>query len=345
MPLGIVGLAFLGCLCGALSAQTPANSPNRLDYDEVKNGEETRRVLRPMAAKLRDSVVKIDVDGNTVALGLVVDASGLVLTKASELRPGRLSCWLARGGQVGAERLAVDDQNDVALIRVAAKGLKPVSWSEAPAIVGQWVVTPGIAELPQSMGIVSVPPRRILHPRALIGVQLNRRLPGAVVESVMEGLAAKQAGLKAGDKVLQLNGREVTDGDQLIRELREFREGQSVQLRVRRAEEEFDVTLAMKVPDAGPGGRGVDRAERMNRMGSTPSARAEGFGQVIQHDTVLQNWQCGGPLVDLDGRVLGMNIARAGRVASYALPSDLVRSTYERLRSRAVPGASGKTGE
>jgi serine protease Do len=36
-------------------------------------------------------------------------------------------------------------------------------------------------------------------------------------------------------------------------------------------------------------------------------------------------------LVDLDGRVVGLNIARSGRVNSYALPSSLVQSVFERL--------------
>jgi DNA repair exonuclease SbcCD ATPase subunit len=41
--------------------------------------------------------------------------------------------------------------------------------------------------------------------------------------------------------------------------------------------------------------------------------------------------ECGGPLVDLDGRVVGINISRAGRVNSYALPVSLVQNVYQRL--------------
>ena len=35
---------------------------------------------------------------------------------------------------------------------------------------------------------------------------------------------------------------------------------------------------------------------------------------------------CGGPLVNLDGKVVGMNIARAGRTESYAIPCACVGS-------------------
>ncbi len=316
-------------------AQSPANARTRLEWDRVKNGEETLRAFRPVSEALRSSVVKIDLDGNTVALGTVVDASGLVLTKASELGKGRLSCWLFDGREVPAKRLAEDDLNDVALLRVEAKNLKPVEWSDGPAVVGHWVVTPGIADLPQAVGILSVPARRIMHPRALIGVQLNRRVPGAVVESVIDGLPAKEAGLRAGDIILKLNGQAIGEADELTKKLREFREGQGVTLRVKRVDSEFDLSVNLRLPNLGEAGRGLERADRMNRMGSTPSNRAEGFALALQHDTVLQNWQCGGPLVNLDGRVVGLNIARAGRVASYALPTDLVRTILGNLRARA----------
>ena len=47
---------------------------------------------------------------------------------------------------------------------------------------------------------------------------------------------------------------------------------------------------------------------------------------------------CGGPLVDLDGAAVGLNIARAGRTESYALPADVVIAAVKTLRSAAVNG-------
>jgi S1-C subfamily serine protease len=61
------------------------------------------------------------------------------------------------------------------------------------------------------------------------------------------------------------------------------------------------------------------------------SARASGFPSVFQHDTVLSPNQCGGPLVDLEGKAVGLNIARAGRVSSYALPADIVVAAVDQM--------------
>ncbi len=55
----------------------------------------------------------------------------------------------------------------------------------------------------------------------------------------------------------------------------------------------------------------------------------------MTHDTVLQAAQCGGPVVDLDGRTIGLNIARADRTASYAIPAGTVRKVVDELLSGA----------
>jgi len=52
--------------------------------------------------------------------------------------------------------------------------------------------------------------------------------------------------------------------------------------------------------------------------------------------------QCGGPLIDLDGGVVGINIARAGRVATYAIPAAEMRQIVDRLSTRAA-GESGES--
>jgi len=300
--------------------------------------------FEPISRATRDSVVKIDLDGNTVALAAVIDASGLAVTKASEIKEGKLTAWLAIGKEVEVQLIAKDEENDLALVKVNAKNLKPIQWATDETSVGQWVVTPGIAETPQAVGIVSVPPRKIPPPRAFIGVVLDFKSPDAKIAQIMAGLGAEAAGLKPGDVVLKVNDSPVKERQELVKKLRTFREGQSVKLRVQRGEEEFDATIKMMAPKPEFGGRGFDRAARMNQMGSVTSQRAEGFDLAIQHDTVLQNWQCGGPLMNLDGKAVGLNIARAGRVASYALPGSVVRPAIARLQAQTTATES-KTGQ
>lgn len=324
--------------CVAAQLTSAQNSPDRppgLPRERFRSGSEVLRAFAPVSEATRHSVVKLDVDGNTVALGAVIDPTGLALTKASEIKKGKLTCWLAGGREAQAELLAADAESDVALVKVHAVGLKPIQWAVGEVVVGQWTVTPGIEATPQAVGILSVPPRKILHARALIGVQLDFNAPTARIAQLMPGFGAEKAGLKAGDVILAVNDTPVANRESLTTTLRNYREGQTVKLRVLRAQEEFEAQVQMAVPQPDRTLRGFDRQERMNRFGSELSERAEGFELALQHDTVLQAWQCGGPLVNLDGKAIGLNIARAGRVATYALPAMLVRQIADSLRAQA----------
>ncbi len=320
----------LGLLAPLASAQDYSGSAP-LPRDRYRNGEETLRAFAPISEATRYSIVKFNVNGSTVALGTVVDTNGLVLTKASELKKGKLTCWLASDKEVDAEVIAIDEDEDVALVRVHASGLKPVQWDTDQVSEGQWAITPGIAETPQAVGIISALTHRIRPPRALIGVEFEFGGSAPKIEELLPGLGAEKAGLKPGDLIIGMNHTAVTNREQVIEALREFREGQIVKLRVRRADKEFDAEVRMMVPRSGQLGAEVNPQLRRSRTTGEISQRAEGFEQAIEHDTVLPPWLCGGPLVNLDGKAIGINIARAGRVTTYALPARLVERILDNL--------------
>ena len=84
-------------------------------------------------------------------------------------------------------------------------------------------------------------------------------------------------------------------------------------------------------------GGGFDRGDFQNKMGSTLSEKRAGFPIILQHDTVLKSSDCGGPLVDLDGKVVGINIARAGRTETYAIPAEALQPIIAELKSGKFP--------
>jgi serine protease Do len=323
------------CLAASSSWTSAAQLPRRTSFsaERVKSGSTVLRAFSALMDEAKGSVVRFDIDGEPAALGAVIDADGLVITKASEMRPGKLTCRLPNGGQAVAQVLVSEDDNDVALVKVAASALKPVDWAIPRVMVGQWAVTPGIENVPEAVGIVSTPPRKILSKQAYLGITPDFDAAQAKIARIMPGLGADQAGLKAGDVILKLNNLPIRDSQDLVTHLRQFRDGQKVKLRVQREEEEWETEVTMMANPPDRRWRRFNRQERMNRLGGDLSKRAEGFQSAIQHDSVLQPWQCGGPLLDLDGKAIGLNIARAGRVASYALPASLVRQIIDELKN------------
>ena len=327
---------LLGVLAPAAVAQDDWGDTTALARSLYRNGEETLRAFKPVSDATRNSIVKLNVDGETVALGAVMDASGLVLSKASELKKGKLTCWLASEKEVAAEVLSVDEDEDVALVRVHARGLKPMQWATEDVTEGQWAITPGVAETPHAVGVISALPRRIRPQQAVIGIRFDRFSSSTRVDEVREGYSADQAGIKPGDVILAVNGTAVTNREAVMETLREFREGQSVKIRVRRAETEFTADMRMMAPGFDPNGVWIYPEATPSRLAGEVSHRGGGFERAIEHDTVLPPWLCGGPLVNLDGRGIGLNIARASRVATYALPAGLVRQLFDKLKAKAA---------
>jgi len=340
-PWPFIIALFLGLALQLAHGQdTPLNSP--LPRTRFRSGDETLRAFASVSHMTRHSIVKLHVDGETVALGMVMDANGLVLTKASEIKKGKLTCWLASDKEVDAQLEAVDDTEDMALVRVQCRNLKPIQWASDEVAVGQWAITPGIALTPHAVGIISALPHRIRPPRAYIGVVFDRNVSIPRIGDVRPGFGAEKAGLKIGDVFLALNGAAVTNREQVVETLRELREGTKIKLHVQRAEEELDAEVEMKLPSAVLNGNDFFPEERESRLAGNTSKRAEGFEQAIEHDTVLQPWLCGGPLVNLDGQVIGLNIARASRVTTYALPAALVKRIFEQLKT--APASSAISG-
>ena len=73
-----------------------------------------------------------------------------------------------------------------------------------------------------------------------------KRAEGAIVDKAMPGTPAAEAGLKAGDVITQVNGKEVKDAGDLTREIGSMKPGEQIKLTYLRngAEQNAEVTLA-----------------------------------------------------------------------------------------------------
>ncbi len=65
------------------------------------------------------------------------------------------------------------------------------------------------------------------------------------------------------------------------------------------------------------------------------SLRRNGFPDVFTHDGGIAPDQCGGPVAGRSGEIVGINIARADAVQTFAIPGDVVRKVVAGLRARA----------
>ncbi len=73
-------------------------------------------------------------------------------------------------------------------------------------------------------------------------------------------------------------------------------------------------------------------SQLLSSLSSELSARRTKLPECIFHDTLIYTNECGGPLCNLDGKVIGINIAHFSRTTNYALTKSSVDSALARLR-------------
>ena len=334
--IGRASLFTLVVICLAAWVGAASAAPDYLARRLDTEGRDILAAFAPVVAEVRRSVVEVRLNNERVAFGTIVHADGLILTKASEIvdDEGRLlNVKLPDGASRPAKRVGVDSPRDLALLKVDAAGLVPISFDgDAPLTLGQWAVVPGPDEDPVAIGVLSAAARRVNGVR--LGVALGDTDEGAMIGGVMDGMGAAEAGLKPGDVFVTIDDHPVTEAVEVIELLQSYTAGDVIQVVVRRGEQElrFEVDLRLREIDE------RSRNDRMNTMGNEISRRRDGFDSVLQHDATLDPDQCGGPLVDLNGRCIGVNIARAGRIEAYTLPVSEVRKA---LKALGVVGEEG----
>jgi serine protease Do len=288
--------------------------------------------LRPVTRKSKSSTVSVLVDDKKVCLGTVVRKDGWIITKNTEIGEGKVAVQVD-GKSRKAEVVTRFPARDLALLKVDPDGLKPVRWMKGQPSLGQIVSAPSFDGEPLGVGLVSVKPRA-LGKAGFLGVFLQDDDQGVVIASLVEKGAAEKAGLKQGDRIVAIDGKTVKVSNDLSALVRNQLAGKEIKIKVSRDEKDLDFKATLL---ARPANQSSPRLERMNQMSGRLSERRSGFPEVLQHDIPMDPSECGGPLVDLNGTCLGINVSRSGRIRTYAIPASDLQTL---LKSLGKPAAS-----
>lgn len=326
----ILSIASVGLVLSAQAQQSLDSAYRTTGTAVVAAFEAQRQVLQTSSAVMLDGRKEI-------GYGVVVSADGHILTKASEILDAKeLAVTVDQVNYREVKLLAVDPTWDVALLKVEASGLVPVVYaptSEVPQ--GTWVVANGATTRTARRllaGIVSAKIREIpASGGAALGVVLNGKSKLLEVDAVNEKSGAKEAGLQKGDVIIAIEGKKLKKIEDIAEILKDRKAGSTVKMTYRRKGEETTVDVRL----AARGEMFTDQMNRNDQMSGEYSPRRSGFPRVMQHDILGSRSVVGGPLLDLDGRCIGMNIARANRAESFAIPVEDLKELAGRLMKQA----------
>ncbi|MCF7674633.1 MAG: PDZ domain-containing protein [Akkermansiaceae bacterium] len=295
--------------------------------------------LKTIVEKAAASTVTVLADGKDVALGTVIDTDGGILTKDSETAKGVVS---VRVGDKDYPATLVKRLPawDLALFHIQAGGLHPVTFDTAASdpVRGSLLTVSGPGSDPLGIGMVSVKSRP-LGQIGFLGIEADRNsvVKGKVLvkATVKDGAAAK-AGFKEGDVITAINGEPTTDAIGFTQAIIKFKPNDIVKFDVLRGDEKL--TLEAKLGER-PTPKMSKEFLKINKMSGPLSPKIDGFPFVLQHDIPLEPAQCGGPLLNLDGRCVGINVARAGRVKTLAIPAGKIAGLLNESRADLAAAA------
>jgi S1-C subfamily serine protease len=261
---------------------------------------------------------------NTIrATKVVGNTKGNLVTKNSEV--GESPVVLTENGEkLPAKVVRRDVATDLVLLQV--DGLPGKNGIDFSRVYGDLSQQPGrllITPDADGYGDMSVWSTKYFHsPRTrasggFLGVQPTFRNGNVVFARVLNG-AAKKAGIKTGDVLLRLNSTVVRRQQDLFDFLKERDVNGKITALIRRGDEEMTKEIVLGAfPE-------MSRHVADNMEGGK-SSRRDGFSVVISHDADIQPDECGGPVFDIDGNFVGINISRSSRTRCYVLPKSLVK--------------------
>ncbi|MFM1559415.1 MAG: S1C family serine protease [Roseibacillus sp.] len=327
-----ISKAILGVSLAALpfaSAQF-TDPPTKDRAKLIKQAGQLFQTLEPVVAKISHGAVEVRVWRKRVGFGTVVE-TGKVLAKWSEVKRDvrSLSCRTGAGEWLPAKVVGIYRDADLAVLKVEGMKAKPLVLGDEDNLrVGSFLALARPDGEAAAMGIVSVLPRSLRESdRAFLGILMDLEFsgPGVRIRRVQPDTGAAASGLKDGDVITKVMNREVNGNFELSSVLQRLEPGQTVRIGYRRGKER-------KLAEVKLGGRPdprripYSRMERMNNMGGHRySDVKDGFRDVIQSDMQLAPEDCGAPVIDLDGRVIGIAVARAGRIKTFIIPASSVR--------------------
>ena len=291
-------------------------------------------------AALHFSAHVINDQGQACMAATVLSADGYFLTKSSETPPfAKFALRLGGGEEVPVREVWRDPSRDIVLGKasIAGSGKQPPlqMLPEADLPPATWLCALHGPDREIRLGVHSAQRRKIPGMGAALGIRMapepdqgTEQAHGVRIAGVAADSPAATAGLRKNDLLLEIDGSPMRKFDNVREIVSQRQPGDELSVLYRRdgRESQVSVRLASRT-------KVLANWEGEDYANGGISLRTDGFPDIIQHDLPLDPNDMGGPLFDLSGNLVAINISRVDRVTTFALP---LESFWKEVRQRIV---------
>ncbi len=334
---------------GQLNQDVPLLRPEERKAVDAQTVE-FNLAITPALKEAGESTVRIWYGNAMLAYGTVIGDGTKVLTKWSEVKPfdrGLIVQSSIKNDARQATIARVYEDEDLAVLDITGEALSPIKWVNEKMDLGSFLAAAQPGGKLAGFGVVSVLARSLRETdQAFLGVvgAVGFDGKGVKIRQVTQGSGAEKAGLVEGDVILKSGEREISGLLELQNSLVGTEPGDTVELMVERSgkTQKVDVLLGNR-PEL-PSIQGA-RLRKMEQMGTKLSQVRDSFSNAIQTDMALDPNQVGGPVVNLDGKVIGVAVARADRTRSFVVPSSTIEALLKEEGSDPALAKLSSAGE
>ena len=316
---------------------------DKVSYAKINSVE---LMLAEKESKLDDATIQLySVADTSKAVGTMVslkEQNKTYIISKNSLLPGEVKGVLANGKIKTLKVVYRDDAKDLVLLELGKKNKSAIDFSAeskafASTDMGKILISPH----PENEGEISVLGTLEfdlpgLYNSGFLGTAVEVKDNRTVISNVQEKSPASEAGVKIGDELLRINNVAITSPEQFLQEIRKNKPKDKVHFIFKRegVENGIDIILGKR-----PSATSNHPAERFT---DGKSDRRDGFNHAFVHDSKLKPAECGGPIFDLQGNFIGINMARYSRTSSIAVSADEAKDFLQQALHHTATNTSKK---
>lgn len=270
------------------------------------------------------SIMSTADSANTPALGTIINVNGkaVYIVSKSSIVGNDPKITMLGNKVIEAKVIARDRQTDLVLLRPSANingGITIAKDNQPTVDLGCMLITPftnkeGLVSITSGLDVTLSRFWSLGYLGAAVGYNA---VPPAFT-FVQPNSPAAKSGLLVDDEVISVNNVAMKKIEDFGAVMQQYWPGDTINFKISRNGKQEDKTAVLGAKRQTPGKHPAELFK------GGKSLRRDGFENLITHDAALLPAQCGGPIFNLDGKFIGVNIARFSRTISLVLPAQIV---------------------